>query len=131
MKYLLDTGIFIWSVGADDKLNQEARKLLADGKQELFLSAASAWEITIKFALGKLTLPEPPRVYVPNRVGLLGLQSLPITQSHALTVGELPRHHNDPFDRILIAQARSERMVLLTADSLFAKYSVETLWCGT
>lgn len=131
MRYLLDTGIFLWSVGPDKRLNQQARTLLLDSKQELFLSAASAWEIAIKFAIGKLDLPEPPAKYVPSRVNLLGLRTLPITQAHALAVGELPRHHNDPFDRILIAQARSEQMVLMTADPLFSKYSVQTLWCGT
>jgi PIN domain nuclease of toxin-antitoxin system len=130
VRYLLDTGIFIWSAGLDDRLDQATRELLA-GEQEIYLSAASAWEIAIKYALGKLNLPEPPATFVPSRVKLLGLRPLPISQSHALAIGNLPRHHNDPFDRLLIAQAMSEQMVLMTADKLFSQYSVQTLWCGT
>lgn len=131
MRYLLDTGIFLWSLGPVDNLNERALNLLADRKQEIYLSSASAWEIVIKAASGKLHLPEAPEHIIPKSLQAYGLRSLPITLNHALAVGALPRHHSDPFDRILIAQARSERMILLTADSLFAKYPVQTVWCGT
>ncbi len=130
MKYLLDTGIFLWSLGGIGRLNRDAQELLAESKEEVYLSAASSWEISIKNSLGKLQLPEPPQQYVPNRMTLLGLRALQITHSHALAVSELPKHHGDPFDRLLIAQARSERMTLMTADSLCAKYPVDILWCG-
>ena len=129
MKYLLDTVIFLWSQGALDKLNRSALELLADRKQEIYLSAASSWEMGIKVALGKLQLPEPAASYVPKRLSVEGIRPLVITHSHALAVGELPLHHQDPFDRMLIAQARSENMVLMTADPVFAKYAVKTLWC--
>jgi PIN domain nuclease of toxin-antitoxin system len=94
----------------------------------VFLSAASAWEITIKFASGKLRLPEPPRVYVSKRTAPAGLLGLEITHEHGFRAGELPKYHSDPFDRMLIAQAQAEGMVLVTADRMISKYSVETLW---
>lgn len=113
-----------------EKLNQEARDLLGDDNLEIYLSAASSWEITIKFALGKLRLPEPPDRFIPEYMTTAGIRQLQITHYHTLAVGKLAAHHNDPFDRLLIAQACSEGMILLTADSMFSKYDVETLWCG-
>ncbi|HEV3039342.1 MAG TPA: type II toxin-antitoxin system VapC family toxin [Candidatus Angelobacter sp.] len=130
MKYLLDTGVFIWSIGPKEKLNQEAHELLANGSEEIYFSAASSWEIAIKFALGKLRLPEVPERFVPQQMAIGQIRQLPITHYHALAVRKLPSHHNDPFDRILIAQARAEEMILLTADLMFSKYDVETIWCG-
>lgn len=120
----------MWSFGPAEKLNQEARDLLGNGSLEIYLSAASSWEIAIKFALGKLRLPDPPEHFVPEYMTTAGFRQLQITHHHALSVGKLAAHHNDPFDRILIAQARFEGMILLTADSMFSKYDVETLWCG-
>jgi PIN domain nuclease of toxin-antitoxin system len=128
--YLLDTTIFLWSLVNPDKLNRKAAALLEDSKQQLFLSPASSWEISIKWGSGKLRLPEPPTAYVTRRLSSHGIRSLPITHLHALAAGELPRRHLDPFDRMLIAQAVCEGLVLLTADPLFRKYEVETLWCG-
>ena len=128
--YLLDTAIFLWSLANPDKLNGKAVALLEDTKQQLFLSPASSWEISIKWASGKLRLPEAPTAYVTKRLRSRGIRSLPITHMHALAAGELPKHHLDPFDRMLIAQAQSEDLVLLTADPLFKKYEVEMLWCG-
>jgi PIN domain nuclease of toxin-antitoxin system len=130
LKYLLDTGIWLWSVGSIERLNKQARDLIADGVQELYFSAASSWEIAIKTKLGKLKLPESPLTYVPRRLSTQRIQPLPILQKHALAVYELPMHHADPFDRMLIAQARSEDMVLLTADPTFRKYKADLFWCG-
>ncbi len=104
--------------------------MLASGRVELFLSAASSLEICIKWALGRLRLPEPPASYVPNRMTAQGIRPLSITHTHALALSELPAHHRDPFDRILIGQARSEEMVVLTADRAFEQYDVKILWCG-
>ncbi len=128
--YLLDTAIFLWSLANPDKLNRKAVALLEDMQQSLFLSPASSWEISIKWASGKLKLPEAPSAYVTKRLSWHGIRSLPITHLHALTAGELPRHHSDPFDRMLIAQAQSENLVVLTSDPVFRSYEVETLWCG-
>lgn len=130
MRYLLDTGVWLWSLTRPERLGDEAIQLLASLPEEdkLFLSAASAWEISIKFHIGKLPLPEPPALYVPSR--LQGVTPLAITYMHALAAGELPFHHSDPFDRLLIAQARLEGMTILTADRKFTKYDAPVLWCG-
>ncbi len=130
MKYLLDTTIFLWSLGAEHKLNHKAQDILSSSAAELYLSAASSWEIAIKYALGSLTLPKPPSQFVPNGIGVLALRSLEISHFHSLAVGELPPHHRDPFDRMLIAQARMENMLLLTADRTFLKYEVKLMICG-
>ncbi|HTD24443.1 MAG TPA: type II toxin-antitoxin system VapC family toxin [Terriglobales bacterium] len=130
MSYLLDTVIFLWSIGAKEKLNQRAQELLVDPNQEIYLSAVSSWEISLKIALGKLSLPGPAKQYIPERLQSWGIQPLSITHSHALAVGDLPPHHRDPFDRMLIAQARVEKMVLLTSDHQLSKYDVEIVWCG-
>jgi PIN domain nuclease of toxin-antitoxin system len=130
MKYLLDTGVWIWSLSAVGRLNEKANDLIQDGKHEIFFSAASSWEICIKAAIGKLALPEPPDDFVPDRLNKQGIQNLSITNAHALGVYSLPRHHDDPFDRMLIAQARAEKMAILTADRAFGRYDVEIFWCG-
>lgn len=128
--YLLDTGVFLWSMGSADRLSAQAREILAEPNNQLFLSSASSWEISIKWSIGKLRLPEAPSSYVPKRLASQAIQALQITHLHALTTAELPRHHDDPFDRMLIAQAVVEDMILMTADRLFEKYTVQTLWCA-
>jgi PIN domain nuclease of toxin-antitoxin system len=130
VRYLLDTAILLWSLNEPERLNDNAQHVLANGSEEIYLSAVSAWEIVIKSSLGKLRLPDPPERYVPSRMTALGLRPLHITHPHALAVSALPLHHQDPFDRLLIAQARSEDMVLMTTDHLFSKYPVQTMWCG-
>jgi len=128
--YLLDTAVFLWSLGSAERLNRQAMALWEDATTELFLSAASSWEISIKSASGKLKLPEAASAYIPKRLTSHGIRSLPISHIHALAAGELPRHHRDPFDRMLIAQAVSEDMVLMTADPSFKKYRIDILWCA-
>jgi len=130
VKYLLDTSVFLWTAGAPDKMNKEAATLLSSRSSKLYLSAVSSWEIAIKLALGSLILLRRPSEFIPDAMRALTIQALDITHSHALAAGELPPHHRDPFDRILIAQARAENMALLTADRALAKYDVETLFCG-
>ena len=130
MKYLLDTMIWLWSVGPVDKIGQQGLAILQRGDEDLYLSAASSWEIAIKTQLGKYDLPDVPSRYVPKRLAEQGIHPLSVLQSHALRVHDLPLHHRDPFDRLLIAQAVEEKMTILTADRIFAKYPVEVLWCG-
>ena len=130
MKYLLDTEVWLWSHAEPERITPGVRQLIADGREELYLSAASSWEISIKSALGKLPLPEPPALYVPKRLAAQGVRPLPITHTHTLGVAELPLHHKDPFDRLLIAQAKAEGMTILTADRSFGWYGVGVLWCG-
>lgn len=128
--YLLDTGVFLFSMQSPEKINREAQSVLEAGENDLFLSAASSWEISIKCAIGRLMLAAPSSKYIPKLLNEKGIQSLAITQIHALTAGELPRHHRDPFDRMLIAQAMTEDFVLMTADKQFEKYKIAALWCG-
>lgn len=130
MRYLVDTVILIWSLNEPEKINDRALKILENGKEELYLSAASAWEIAIKSAAGRLQLPDTAESFVPNRMNVLGLRPLHITHSHALNVSVLPPHHQDPFDRMLISQAIIEDMILMTSDHMFSKYPVQTMWCG-
>jgi PIN domain nuclease of toxin-antitoxin system len=131
VKYLLDTNVFLWSNGAPEKLNRPATTALTAESSEVYLSAASSWEIAIKFALRSLRLPSPPSQFIPEALRILSIRSLEISHFHSFAAGALPPHHRDPFDRMLIAQARSETMILLTADTVFAKYEVEMLYCGT
>jgi PIN domain nuclease of toxin-antitoxin system len=130
VKYLLDTSVFLWSNGALERLNRQATTVLSSKSSEVYLSAASSWEIAIKFALGALRLPSPPLQFIPDALRILSIRSLEISHLHSLAAGALPPLHRDPFDRMLIAQANSEEMVLLTADRVFEKYDVETMFCG-
>ena len=130
MKYLVDTSVLIHSLISKPKLNYRALNLLADDSSELYFSAASSWEITIKTAIGKLVLPEPPSEFVIKAIRLMALKSLDITHSHAFAIEALPNHHRDPFDRMLIAQAQTEQLVLLTSDHVFERYEVEHVFCG-
>jgi PIN domain nuclease of toxin-antitoxin system len=114
---------------ADDaKLGRAARAAILDPANTLYVSAASAWEIAIKAALGRLRLGESPETYVPSRMQLGGLTPLPVEHAHALRVHRLPMHHTDPFDRLLIVQAQHERLRILTPDDAYAPYDVDLLW---
>ncbi len=128
MRVLLDTHCWLWMQVDPDRFSRESRLILEDPGNELLLSAASSWEIAIKYELGKLALPEPPGTYVPGRMFSSGTASLPIEHSHALYVGELPNHHRDPFDRLLISQAILEKLELLTADPQLEPYDVRLRW---
>ena len=130
MRLLLDTQAWLWMLGAPDRLNDEARQLVEDTANVLLLSSASSWEIAIKWGLGKLELPEPPEEYVPSRLRSSGVTPIPIEHSHALRVTNLPHHHRDPFDRLLIAQALVEGVPILTADRVFAGYPIERIEAG-
>jgi PIN domain nuclease of toxin-antitoxin system len=110
-----------------ERFSPRARGVVESGEHQLFLSAASAWEIAIKHAIGRLKLPEPPERFVLNRLDNLGVRPLPIEHRHALHVSTLPPHHRDLFDRMLVAQSQLENLVLLTADPQFAQYEISTL----
>jgi PIN domain nuclease of toxin-antitoxin system len=131
VKYLLDTGIWLWSIGNVERIAPKGREVLTNGQEEIYLSAASSWEISIKAGLGKLHLPAPPAQCIPSFMARQNLLSLPVTHAHAVKVYDLPPHHRDPFDRLILAQSIVEEMTILTADKAFTKYPVETLWCGT
>ncbi|HHV62264.1 MAG TPA: type II toxin-antitoxin system VapC family toxin [Firmicutes bacterium] len=108
--------------------NLSWRHLKADGENELFLSAASGWEIAIKARLGKLHLSGDLESFIPEQLSANAINTLPIQMSHALHVHNLPDHHRDPFDRLLIAQAQLEDLPILTADPQIALYEVEVIW---
>lgn len=128
MRYLLDTHTFLWWNMDDSQLSSLAKELISDSNNEIFLSAASAWEIAIKTARGRLTLPEDPTRYVSNRLSLHGFQALPVQINHAVQVYKLPIHHADPFDRLLIAQSQIESMPLISVDADIRKYDLEVIW---
>jgi PIN domain nuclease of toxin-antitoxin system len=130
LRYLLDTGVWLWSVGEPSRISRKARDVLADVSQEMFLSAVTSWEVAIKAASGKLQLPEPPDLYVPRRMAAQGLRPLAVSHQHALAVFGLPAHHRDPFDRLLIAQGKVEELTVISADRMFERYPVQLLWAG-
>jgi len=128
MRGLLDTHTFLWWITENSRLSTNIYSILSDGDNELYLSAASGWEIAIKAGLGRLQLPANPEKFIAEQVQINSIIVLPIQMSHALYVYSLPAHHNDPFDRMLIAQAKLEDLTILTADPLIAKYDVKIIW---
>jgi PIN domain nuclease of toxin-antitoxin system len=128
VKYLLDTHTFLWWNLGDPQLSERARELIADGRNEIFLSAASAWEIAIKTAKGLLVIPEEPAQYLANRMSYYHFHALPVHVSHAVRVYDLPNHHADPFDRLLVAQCQLESLPLITKDENILKYDLEVIW---
>jgi PIN domain nuclease of toxin-antitoxin system len=115
-------------LSAPERLNAATQSALTDSATELWLSVASAWEVAIKHARGKLPLQDPVNDLVALSSESLGMRVLPIRLAHALTAAELPPHHNDPFDRVLVAQAQLEGMTLVTADEIVARYGTTVLW---
>ncbi len=128
MRFLLDTHCWLWLQMAPERISGSTMDLLGDPDNEIYLSAASAWEIAIKNSLGKLPLPLPPDQYVTTRLEMSGTISLPISHQHALRVADLPFHHHDPFDRLLVAQAQLEEFALVTADRHLAAYELDLVW---
>ena len=128
MKALLDTHSFLWWNTNDPKLSSNARELIEDGENEIFLSAVSAWEISLKTKKGRLILPKPPDKYVSNSIHEYQFTVLPIHISHALQVFHLPDYHQDPFDRLLVAQSLLEDLPIITKDSQIKRYEIDTIW---
>ena len=128
MRCLLDTHVLLWWRLDSPRLSDRARSLMADGSNTLLWSAASSWELAIKLALGRITLSEPLENYLPRVFRESRITPLAIEHSHAWAVATLPAHHRDPFDRMLIAQARLERVALLSADEEFDAYEVDRIW---
>jgi PIN domain nuclease of toxin-antitoxin system len=123
MNLLLDTPVLLWVLAADPRLSSRARQAIGDGGNEVYVSAASAWEIAIERALGKLRAPHDLAEVLP----LYRFRPLAIDVGHAFEVEHLPPHHADPFDRLLIAQATIERLALVTRDRRIALYDVRTI----
>lgn len=128
MKLLLDTQCWLWMQASPERFSPPARDIVDDPDSVLLLSPVSTWEISTRYAEGRLTLPLPPAEYVPSRMKSSGVDALPLQHSHALQVATLPWHHRDPFDRLLIAQAQVEGLAILSADRQLAAYDVQLHW---
>ena len=126
-RYLIDTNAWLWMLAEPNRLQDKVRDLLIETDNEILLSAASGWEIAIKYRLGKLDLPEPPRHYVPDRMRRSGTTPLAVEHDHVLRVADLPDHHRDPFDRLLVAQAQTLDIPIITADRQLSVYDIATV----
>jgi PIN domain nuclease of toxin-antitoxin system len=128
MKLLVDTCTFLWIASESPRLSKTAAALFLDLDNERYLSAASAWEIGIKHAAGRLPLPERPDIFVPSIRELSGIARLEIDEESALHASRLPALHADPFDRMLVAQSIVHGMAILTPDPQIEQYAVRVLW---
>ncbi len=123
MRLLLDTHVLLWWLADDPSLVDKAKSAIADPGSAVFVSAASAWEVAIKQALGKLDAPSD----LEQQIEVNRFEPLSVTISHAYSAGTLPRHHDDPFDRMLVAQAITERLTIVTRDPRLSPYGISTL----
>lgn len=126
MRLLLDTHVFLWLQTEPERLGEQLG-LVQDQRTSLVVSAASSWEIAIKYELGKLALPEPPERYVPQRIRVIGAEAAAVEHPHALAVANLPTLHRDAFDRLLVAQAILLDLTIITADPAITQYPVATI----
>jgi PIN domain nuclease of toxin-antitoxin system len=128
MRLLLDTHALLWFVMEDPRLTETARIGMSERQNQKLVSLASLWEIAIKYSLGKLDLTMPLSEFIPTHLTPEKVQLLQITVPHLLTVASLPHHHRDPFDRLLIAQALTEDVPIVSHDDHFDAYGVQRLW---
>ena len=128
MNILLDTHVFLWWIIDAPKLSKTAHDFICDSNNTVYWSAASSWEVSIKYALGRLPLPDVPEIFLLPEIAQNRIESLPIFDVHAFRAGKLPLHHRDPFDRMLVAQAQVESLVLLTNDPQMSLYDVNVQW---
>lgn len=127
MRALLDTHVFLWWVDDSPKLSERSRDIIADEHNEILFSVVSAWEIVIKVGVGKLSLTDPPDTFIPEQLSQNDMEILPMSLDHALRVHELPDHHKDPFDRLLVAQSLVEGIPVISADPGVSRYPVEVI----
>ncbi len=128
MNLLLDTVAFLWLLNDSPHLSGEARRAFSDASRDVFLSSVSSWEIAVKNSLGKLPLPKPAEVFVPEMRERLSVQSLPLDESSTLQLTKLPDLHRDPFDRMLVCQAIQHGLTIVTPDEQLRRYPVRSLW---
>lgn len=128
MRVLLDTHAYLWFIAGDERLSARGREVIASPDADLLFSAASLWEIAVKHSIGKLPLTRPFADLFPAQPVADGLRTLPIQAPHLARLVDLPFHHRDPFDRMIIAQALVEGVPVLTRDPAFEHYPVETVW---
>jgi len=128
LNLLLDTCTFLWIITDSPELSPKARELFIDPANDVFLSAVSAWEISIKHALRRLPLPELPSRFIPAQREKHSIDPLPLEEEATLYLPALPEYHKDPFDRMLVCQAIVHGMVILTPDDLITQYPVRSIW---
>jgi PIN domain nuclease of toxin-antitoxin system len=128
VRFLLDTHSFLWFLSGDKRMSSTARTLIGDSDNEALLSKASLWEIAIKAGLGKLSLAKPFAELIPEQLRENAIEVLPIEVKDLALVADLPFHHRDPFDRLILAQAIARRLPIVGKDPEFVKYAVELLW---
>lgn len=127
-KYLLDTCAFLWAAANDPALSSRAKKIIASDDAMLVFSSASIWEMAIKISHKRLVLPKPLDEYMAEKAVLPNFEIMPVFWNSCCSVSRLPFHHNDPFDRLLIAQALEEKLPVITSDAVFKKYGVTVIW---
>lgn len=128
MRLLLDTHTFLWWVEDAPELSKKARRALANPNNECFLSLVSCWEMAIKLSFGKLKLAGVIERFVPDQLAANGFRQLEMDFRHVARVAAMPFHHHDPFDRLLVAQAKEEKLAIVSADAVFQKYDVKRIW---
>ena len=128
MKYLLDTHAFLWAIAAPADLSATARQAIEDLSNELLVSTGSLWEIAIKHGIGKLQLAGPYATFIPHHLAVLNVNVLAATMAHYAAVAQLPHHHRDPFDRLIIAQAQVEQAPVISLDDKFDAYGIQRIW---
>lgn len=128
MRLLLDTCTFLWIILDHPDLSSNARALFSSRENEVYLSSVSAWEISLKCALGRLRLPEPIDTFVPQQRERHGIEALPLDEISALQLHRLPSLHHDPFDRMLVCQAIAHGLAILTPDKWISRYPVRSIW---
>ena len=125
---LLDTVVFLWIITGSKKLSKKAAEIFISKNNKIYLSTASVWEIIVKYKLGKLPLPSNPAEYIPKRRLIHGIDSLPLEETDVIELWKLPDLHKDPFDRMLVCQARARDLIILTPDKLIRNYPVKSDW---
>lgn len=128
VKVLLDTCCFLWLARSPERISSAATEVINDSSNPLYLSDVSVWEIVLKHAAGVLPLPEPPRTWVARQTEFFQLLRAPVDLESLFRSGELPRHHRDPFDRLLAAQAVIHRLTLLSPDQPLSELGAERCW---
>ena len=128
MNYLLDTHVLLWWITNDKRLSTPVKEVISNQNNLLYWSTASSWEISIKCKLGRLEFSEPIEILIPSELIKNQIDILTIQNDQAILAGQLPMHHRDPFDRMLIAQAQLESMCIISNDSLIKLYNIDTFW---
>jgi len=128
MKLLLDTCAFLWLTTDSEELSEQAKVLFKNTENPVYLSCVSVWEIVVKHQLGKLPLPDEPEIFIKQQCQQHIIEMLPLTDNAVYHLSRLPKHHRDPFDKMLVCQAIEHGLTILTSDGLIAQYPVSTVW---